>query len=102
MFKDLEYLVIDFNREDYTFICNTAINSIQFAIELESKYNHGVRLFPNLGVQAFLSLFRSECERILRLIKIVGNNVKNSKGIARKINLHYDLGQYFAAWGIVG
>lgn len=102
MIKELDNLVRDFNTEDYKFICNTSINSIQFAIELESKYNHGVRLFPNLGVQAFLSLFRSECERILRIIKVVGNSVKNSKGISRKINLHYDLGQYFAAWGIVG
>ena len=33
MIKDLEHLVIDFNTEDYIFICNTAIKSIQMLIE---------------------------------------------------------------------
>lgn len=87
MIKDLEHLVREFNTEDYRYICNTAILSIQFAIEFETVDNPG----HHSRIHHFLTLFRSECETILRMLKVLGNSVKNSKLMARKINLHFEM-----------
>ena len=79
--------------EDYKFICNTAIKSIQMLIEKLRSMNTTVE---DSDIEMLLWMFRPECETVLRLIKIVGNRVKDSNRIARKIMLHLELESYFA------
>ena len=91
MTQDLENLVRDFNTEDYKFICNTAIKSIQFAWDHKHICLEWTDWAIGGRVHIFTSMFRSECERILRIMKITRNRAKNGAFITMVFNVHYEL-----------
>ena len=80
---ELAWIVKSFLRPDHKFIINAAIESLTLAHKNEFPSRDGTEWFRLTRLQMLREDFAAECAVVLKLIRVVGNHVKNKKLLAK-------------------